>query len=1296
MAMEAALAKDWNALLPLLSPIDAVDITARSSTVHQRLHLNSSDAAVQGETLLQLACAANQSAIAAALVEHPRCSEIINSRDEVARTALLVAIANSAPGIATMLLRRFWDDIDVNAMDTKGNWPLHMSVMKDLPEISLLLLDHPRIDLNIKSPANTTAFSAACWADEVPVVERMLSMPGLDFATISTTRKRTPFSYACHRGSPQIIRLLLSHDAIWNIDAQDDSGMTGFMWLCYHGLADVADELVDQVDLSLKSHENLTALSYLSRCLHCGSQRDNKALLDLARHILERGGQFQARANECRRECQSVEVNLAELAWYERFDDLEKLLVDGTFRGDINQKYQAVLHMLAMSLVAGDHQHVFLPPRPDLVESLLTKYPNVDLELGQTGGYSALELACVCNQIEIVPILLAAGANLENGGRSVIQDVGAERKDDVNAAAIIAMVRAEEQRRKAYPLHALLGFRRYSALKLAVPLHRSSIDLCDSTGKTVLMLAAEAGLLEIVELLLENGADVDIVQAQPFTDSTPRQGKAITALVLAATLGHVNVVEVLLGHLADIDAAWLIAQSALKRQLTPAQADCLIMLEKEVAFRATSHEYVAKLRSKLQALPDDAPFDEGLFRRAIQAEPSLGRLFLNDCLLVAVYGQRATSSALYSIVQFPEVVKADGAKALLEHVVMKRVLELKWEFFAQRMFVEQLLWYMVLLTSMTVSVTLQPSATATLAADARAAFDLQLRVWAAVVLFSVTGLVTVQLTQPTPLLRLATTLQALSAPGHLDDVGVAKKRVKHLLVVATVMLAGAAYAAVDAFIWSTLPWFTTPISGTTLAQLFVHCLLFVSACYFVRLEYREWAGHPAGYWASDANRWQLGSYLAVLLVYLPWNLGETLGLCLGSLLTLSLWLLSLQFFAVFRTGGYLLPMMSALLRDVYNFGAFFAVVQCAFTCVFYQLFQRRPSSGYASLWQSFRTSYFVMLGEFDLDGTWGEDQTQDLLYHVSYVLLMLHAAIMIVLLLNVLLATMNETVSDGLRASKRDALASYAACILRLEMTLPTETYLHLRYVYAPNGDLQLNPAFHDVLLKAACELCEEDAVVIQSIEETVKDWELTLRQLEATTLRAIEVIREALASANHYATTPFLAPVVDAVLPTATAGVTGIFASLLNKRAPEPMDRWSRVHQLHAHVRDQWQAMASDAAWRDQEDGDAPLLFAMVHGQSVNAVVAAAWATVETAFAEVEARWQTPIEPTLRELQMDVAGTAKVETIAALKAEVATCHATIRELQARHDEAQRQARDATLTLDGKLNRVLALLEATA
>lgn len=44
-----------------------------------------------------------------------------------------------------------------------------------------------------------------------------------------------------------------------------------------------------------------------------------------------------------------------------------------------------------------------------------------------------------------------------------------------------------------------------------------------------------------------------------------------------------------------------------------------------------------------------------------------------------MYGRRVTSSALYSIVQCQDASKRDGAKALLEHIVMQRILQLKWE-----------------------------------------------------------------------------------------------------------------------------------------------------------------------------------------------------------------------------------------------------------------------------------------------------------------------------------------------------------------------------------------------------------------------------------------------------------------------------------------------------------------------------------------------------------------------------------------------------------------------------------------
>jgi ankyrin repeat protein len=65
----------------------------------------------------------------------------------------------------------------------------------------------------------------------------------------------------------------------------------------------------------------------------------------------------------------------------------------------------------------------------------------------------------------------------------------------------------------------------------------------DSNHDTALTLACAGGHDDLVELLINRGADIE-----------HRDKKGFTPLILAATAGHEKVVEVLLNHNADIEA----------------------------------------------------------------------------------------------------------------------------------------------------------------------------------------------------------------------------------------------------------------------------------------------------------------------------------------------------------------------------------------------------------------------------------------------------------------------------------------------------------------------------------------------------------------------------------------------------------------------------------------------------------------------------------------------------------------------------------------------------------------------
>uniref|UniRef100_T1J1H3 Uncharacterized protein n=1 Tax=Strigamia maritima TaxID=126957 RepID=T1J1H3_STRMM len=81
-----------------------------------------------------------------------------------------------------------------------------------------------------------------------------------------------------------------------------------------------------------------------------------------------------------------------------------------------------------------------------------------------------------------------------------------------------------------------------------------NMEQCDSSGTTLLMLAAMAGFDDIVELLAMRGANINAVQ---------RAGG--TALMLAAEKGHTCVVAVLLGLGAHMDVQQVSGETALMK-----------------------------------------------------------------------------------------------------------------------------------------------------------------------------------------------------------------------------------------------------------------------------------------------------------------------------------------------------------------------------------------------------------------------------------------------------------------------------------------------------------------------------------------------------------------------------------------------------------------------------------------------------------------------------------------------------------------------------------------------------------
>ncbi|EQC28403.1 hypothetical protein SDRG_13732 [Saprolegnia diclina VS20] len=212
----------------------------------------------------------------------------------------------------------------------------------------------------------------------------------------------------------------------------------------------------------------------------------------------------------------------------------------------------------------------------------------------------------------------------------------------------------------------------------------------------------------------------------------------------------------------------------------------------------------------------------------------------------------------------------------------------------------------------------------------------------------------------------------------------------------------------------------------------------------------------ATYYSSFFNALQMPTFFVVTgyaigqLVATP-DAGNVPQLVLGTVLTFLLWALSVQYLEVHGTAGFLIPMMRAMLLDVSRFLAFYLPFQFAFGFAYYLLFQSMTEiSAYDSLPKSFLQTFLVLLQQFDASNFAKLPTTSAVL--LGYTLLLTHATLVMVMLLNVLIAMMTKSVEARMEKAKREALVSFAACVLRSEKTqgllpLPVRADIELQEV---------------------------------------------------------------------------------------------------------------------------------------------------------------------------------------------------------------------------------------------------------
>ncbi|KDO31145.1 hypothetical protein SPRG_04283 [Saprolegnia parasitica CBS 223.65] len=658
------------------------------------------------------------------------------------------------------------------------------------------------------------------------------------------------------------------------------------------------------------------------------------------------------------------------------------------------------------------------------------------------------------------------------------------------------------------PLHVAAK----KALPIAVfktLLARDDIDINGVTteGETALMIVADNGQLDHVELLIDHGANIDLADLRHRT-----------AIVRAGHKGHRAVVERLLELFADMPV--------VKEHRAYFGDDIHALLVKEIELRDNSPAYREHLARRLVTKTTHEVFSKHGFSEPIECSPAIATLFLDDCVCMSrhdatftkldlVYGLECRSSALHTILNLnlkdPDETFA-AQKACLEHVVFRRLLEIKWELFGRRMYVERLLMHLLLLVTMTISSILfgdAPSSSTSYGLGLTAALLVAL------------GFIAAQGLRPRQFARLAAKMPS-------------ERHVRWCLVVCTVVLT-ATLAVVLLHLADELhieAWFS----------LFNNAVLAATTVYFIINEVHEIkAIGTSKYISSPMNVVQLVCYGLIFGLFVPMKLewlpvSTQVQVGFGALLNLVLWVFSLQFLEVVSSASYLLPMMTHLFGDISNFFLIFGIFQIGLTLIFYQLFVLSPDAAFSSLGQSFMSTYFVTFGQVPLSSldtftnTTDVSESYDTLYIGTAILMMAHSAIMVVVLLNVLLAMMNQTVEGSLANAKAQALISYAQSILRLEgaMNLSEKDTIELTHLVDADGTLVLHPIFTKSVPKAALGISSEQADALLEMTSRRVSWSEHMDALDKIVEHQMTFACNSLLHVGHF--TDLDAPTVFAV----------------------------------------------------------------------------------------------------------------------------------------------------------------------
>ncbi|XP_050507031.1 ankyrin repeat domain-containing protein 17-like isoform X3 [Diabrotica virgifera virgifera] len=322
----------------------------------------------------------------------------------------------------------------------------------------------------------------------------------------------TPLMEAASAGHLDIVRLLVAHGA--DVNAQSTSGNTPLMYGCAGGHTEVVKFLLENgANVEDHNENGHTPLMEAASAGHVG----------LAKILLSHGAGINTHSNE-------FKESALTLACYKGHLDMVRFLLEA---GADQEHKTDEMHTALMEASMDGHVEV---ARLLLDSGAQVNMPTDSFE-------SPLTLAACGGHVDLAMLLIERGANIEevnDEGYTPLMEAAREGHEEMvhlllgQGANINAQT--DETQETALTLACCGGF-----MEVADILLKGGADI-ELGASTPLMEAAQEGHLDLVRFLLENAANF---HAQTQTGDT--------ALTYACENGHTDVADLLLQYGADLE-----------------------------------------------------------------------------------------------------------------------------------------------------------------------------------------------------------------------------------------------------------------------------------------------------------------------------------------------------------------------------------------------------------------------------------------------------------------------------------------------------------------------------------------------------------------------------------------------------------------------------------------------------------------------------------------------------------------------------------------------------------------------